>query len=275
MHERYPPGWQPPGRLRLLPLLGRDLFRPLLRWQDVPGFHPRRDRRRVRPHPAKHADPRARVRAQATRTPPGGPYDHALFMRNTPSASHVCYPPTWRTPTTHMAKPSLPHARHPLACLGGVVVVCSSSSKPIYSINEANRWMWDEPLRDYVTAIQKGEGQTGKQYTARYLGSMVGDIHRTLLYGGKRATHILEPHLSPTSYTGLPRVRLTNMQSPASASSCAHSVRVACLPRYLRLPGRREEHQRQTPFAVRGRPDCLPHGGSGRRGDRRGGRAHP
>ena len=56
--------------------------------------------------------------------------------------------------------------------------------KAIYSINEANRWQWDEPLRDYVTAIQQGEGQTGKQYTARYLGSMVGDIHRTLLYGG-------------------------------------------------------------------------------------------
>merc|ERR1719191_1856755 len=56
--------------------------------------------------------------------------------------------------------------------------------KPIYSINEANRWQWSEPLRNYVTAIQKGEGQTGKQYTARYLGSMVGDIHRTLLYGG-------------------------------------------------------------------------------------------
>jgi len=56
--------------------------------------------------------------------------------------------------------------------------------KPIYSINEANRWQWEEPLRDYVTAVQKGEGETGKQYTARYLGSMVGDIHRTLLYGG-------------------------------------------------------------------------------------------
>ncbi|EOD33835.1 FBPase [Emiliania huxleyi CCMP1516] len=53
--------------------------------------------------------------------------------------------------------------------------------KPIYS---ANRWDWEAPLRDYITAIQKGEGETGKQYTARYLGSMVGDIHRTLLYGG-------------------------------------------------------------------------------------------
>ena len=56
--------------------------------------------------------------------------------------------------------------------------------KPIYSINEANRWQWDEPLRTYITDLQNGEGQTGKQYTARYLGSMVGDIHRTLLYGG-------------------------------------------------------------------------------------------
>ena len=56
--------------------------------------------------------------------------------------------------------------------------------KPIYSVNEANRWQWDEPLRKYVTDLQNGEGQTGKQYTARYLGSMVGDIHRTLLYGG-------------------------------------------------------------------------------------------
>merc|ERR1711865_700228 len=52
------------------------------------------------------------------------------------------------------------------------------------SINEANRWDWEEPLREYITAIQKGEGETGEQYTARYLGSMVGDIHRTILYGG-------------------------------------------------------------------------------------------
>jgi len=56
--------------------------------------------------------------------------------------------------------------------------------KPIYSINEGNRWQWEPELRDYITTIQKGEGETNKQYTARYLGSMVGDIHRTLLYGG-------------------------------------------------------------------------------------------
>merc|ERR1719389_1339758 len=56
--------------------------------------------------------------------------------------------------------------------------------KPIYSINEANRWMWDPELTEYITAIQKGEGETGKQYSSRYIGSMVGDVHRTLLYGG-------------------------------------------------------------------------------------------
>jgi len=56
--------------------------------------------------------------------------------------------------------------------------------KPIYSVNEANRWLWDPELTEYITAIQKGEGETGKQYSARYIGSMVGDVHRTLLYGG-------------------------------------------------------------------------------------------
>ncbi|EKX34950.1 hypothetical protein GUITHDRAFT_97957 [Guillardia theta CCMP2712] len=54
----------------------------------------------------------------------------------------------------------------------------------IYSMNEANRWDWDKPLQDYVTAIQTGQGQTKAKYSSRYIGSMVGDVHRTLLYGG-------------------------------------------------------------------------------------------
>ena len=54
----------------------------------------------------------------------------------------------------------------------------------IYSFNEANRNDWDKPLLDYVSAIQQGKGESGKQYSARYIGSMVGDVHRTLLYGG-------------------------------------------------------------------------------------------
>lgn len=54
----------------------------------------------------------------------------------------------------------------------------------IYSFNEGNRWCWEQPLTEYVTAIQKGEGETGNRYSLRYIGSMVGDVHRTLLYGG-------------------------------------------------------------------------------------------
>jgi fructose-1,6-bisphosphatase I len=54
----------------------------------------------------------------------------------------------------------------------------------IYSMNEANRQMWDQPLRSYIEDIQSGQGESGKAYSSRYIGSMVGDVHRTLLYGG-------------------------------------------------------------------------------------------
>ena len=38
--------------------------------------------------------------------------------------------------------------------------------------------------QEYVTALQTAQGQTGVKYSSRYIGSMVGDVHRTLLYGG-------------------------------------------------------------------------------------------
>jgi fructose-1,6-bisphosphatase I len=54
----------------------------------------------------------------------------------------------------------------------------------IYSMNEANRQSWDTPLRTYIDDLQSGTGESGKTYSSRYIGSMVGDVHRTLLYGG-------------------------------------------------------------------------------------------
>ena len=42
--------------------------------------------------------------------------------------------------------------------------------------NEANRWAWDKPLQEYVTAIQTGKGETKQGYSSRYIGSMVGDV---------------------------------------------------------------------------------------------------
>lgn len=49
----------------------------------------------------------------------------------------------------------------------------------IYSINEANSKKWvDEGLVKYIETL-KDEG-----YTSRYIGSMVADVHRTLIKGG-------------------------------------------------------------------------------------------
>jgi fructose-1,6-bisphosphatase I len=54
----------------------------------------------------------------------------------------------------------------------------------IYSFNEANLEMWDDPMRQTVEAWREGKGKSGKSFSSRYIGSMVGDVHRTLLYGG-------------------------------------------------------------------------------------------
>merc|ERR1712091_675972 len=51
-------------------------------------------------------------------------------------------------------------------------------------MNEANFDKWDEPLKDVVTGWREGTGASGQRFTSRYIGSMVGDVHRTLLYGG-------------------------------------------------------------------------------------------
>jgi len=53
----------------------------------------------------------------------------------------------------------------------------------IYSINEGNSNSWDNPIKAFVAAC-KEKGKDGKPKSARYIGSMVADIHRTLLYGG-------------------------------------------------------------------------------------------
>jgi len=55
--------------------------------------------------------------------------------------------------------------------------------KNIYSINEGYSKYWFEPVAKYVAKIK--DPQDDKSiYSARYVGSMVADVHRTLLYGG-------------------------------------------------------------------------------------------
>ncbi|TSA25590.1 MAG: class 1 fructose-bisphosphatase [Ignavibacteriales bacterium] len=53
----------------------------------------------------------------------------------------------------------------------------------IYSLNEGNYFTWPLGLKNYIKYLQSNLFD-GKPYQARYVGSMVADIHRTLLYGG-------------------------------------------------------------------------------------------
>ncbi|KAL3771312.1 hypothetical protein ACHAWU_005780 [Discostella pseudostelligera] len=54
----------------------------------------------------------------------------------------------------------------------------------IYSCNEAYSEGWDGNFQRYLRNLKSGKGETGQRYTQRYIGSMVGDVHRTLTYGG-------------------------------------------------------------------------------------------
>ncbi len=55
--------------------------------------------------------------------------------------------------------------------------------RAIYSVNEGNSLYWEEPVKEYVNSL-KYPGEGDKPYSARYIGSMVADAYRTLLYGG-------------------------------------------------------------------------------------------
>jgi len=55
-------------------------------------------------------------------------------------------------------------------------------SHPIYSANEGNYLFWDQATKAYVDSVKNPP--SGKPYSLRYVGSMVADVHRTLIYGG-------------------------------------------------------------------------------------------
>lgn len=57
-------------------------------------------------------------------------------------------------------------------------------SRAIYSVNEGNSLYWEEPVKEYFNGLKYPAGEGGKPYSARYIGSMVADAYRTLLYGG-------------------------------------------------------------------------------------------
>ena len=54
----------------------------------------------------------------------------------------------------------------------------------IYSTNEGNSQYWDEPSRRYIAHLKASDKASGRPYSTRYIGSLVSDFHRNLLYGG-------------------------------------------------------------------------------------------
>lgn len=55
-----------------------------------------------------------------------------------------------------------------------------ANGKKIYSINESNYENWFDDMKQFILQYKV----KNTKYTQRYIGSMVADVHRTLLYGG-------------------------------------------------------------------------------------------
>lgn len=64
--------------------------------------------------------------------------------------------------------------------LSGLNMRIPEKPKTIYSINDGNYTTWDDNMQRAIDGFRFNS----PPYTARYVGSMVADIHRTLLYGG-------------------------------------------------------------------------------------------
>lgn len=62
--------------------------------------------------------------------------------------------------------------------------ICIPKKGKIYSINEGNYKYWHPGLKKYIKYLQEEDEATERPYSTRYIGSMVADIHRNLLYGG-------------------------------------------------------------------------------------------
>jgi fructose-1,6-bisphosphatase I len=54
----------------------------------------------------------------------------------------------------------------------------------IYSTNEGNFERWPPGMQEYIRYLREEDKSSERPYSLRYVGSMVADVHRTLLYGG-------------------------------------------------------------------------------------------
>jgi fructose-1,6-bisphosphatase I len=68
-------------------------------------------------------------------------------------------------------------------CLSNPLIECPPVGR-IYSVNHGNFHQYEEHVRSYIHACQRKNKNNGGPYTQRYIGSMVSDVHRTLIKGG-------------------------------------------------------------------------------------------
>ncbi|MFP4168677.1 MAG: class 1 fructose-bisphosphatase [Desulfonatronovibrionaceae bacterium] len=54
----------------------------------------------------------------------------------------------------------------------------------VYSVNEGYWDFWEEKVRSCVSHFKSKKNGRGRPYSLRYIGSLVADFHRNLLYGG-------------------------------------------------------------------------------------------
>jgi fructose-1,6-bisphosphatase I len=59
-----------------------------------------------------------------------------------------------------------------------------SPGQRIYSVNEGNYSKWFPEQQKLVDHLKGIDGRNSKPFSSRYVGSMVADFHRTLIYGG-------------------------------------------------------------------------------------------
>lgn len=68
-------------------------------------------------------------------------------------------------------------------CLSHRDMKCPEKGK-IYSLNQGNSCKYDERLKAFLDYCMTEDKETSRPYSHRYIGSMVADLHRTLIKGG-------------------------------------------------------------------------------------------
>jgi fructose-1,6-bisphosphatase I len=68
-------------------------------------------------------------------------------------------------------------------CLSHPQLKCPEKGK-IYSINQGNTCKYGEGVKNYLEYCMEDNKEEGRPYSHRYIGSMVADMHRTIIKGG-------------------------------------------------------------------------------------------